>query len=65
MGENRKSFAEMAGETRREIAVLVAVFFLLDNLMEGAGFSIYTNIVVMLACTMTLVTGMLMELYRN
>ena len=65
MGEKNKAFLEMAGETLREIAVLVAIFFLLDNLMEGAGFSIYTDLAVLLTCTMMLLMGMPIEVYRN
>jgi hypothetical protein len=56
---------EMAGETLREIAVLVGVFFMLDNIIENAGHSIYTNLLVLTACIVTLALRMVIEDLRN
>ena len=49
MAERRKSVTEVAGETLREIAVLVAVFFMLDNLMEDAGYSLTATLWVLVS----------------
>jgi hypothetical protein len=63
MGEHRRSVAEVAGETLREIAVLVAVFFMLDNLMEDGGYSLKVTLSVLAACIVTLSVGIALECY--
>jgi hypothetical protein len=63
MGERRRSVAEVAGETLREIAVLVAVFFMLDNLMEDAGYPLTVTLSVLAACILTLLIGIVLECY--
>lgn len=63
MAERRKSVTEVAGETLREIAVLVAVFFMLDNLMEDAGYSLTATLSVLAACIIALSIGIVLECY--
>ena len=60
--DKHKSFLEMVGEAMREVAVLVAVFFMLDNIIEEAGYSIQTSVIVLAACFATFALGVTMEI---
>jgi hypothetical protein len=47
----RKKVSVVAGETLREISILVAVFYMLDALMEYPGdYSLRTTIAVLACC---------------
>ena len=66
MGDNpNKSFMEMTGETLREVAVLVAVFFLLDNALSKNRFPLSVCLIVLSSCVATLALGMVLEKYRD
>jgi hypothetical protein len=56
---------EMTGETLREVAVLVAVFFLLDNSLNKNRFPLSVCLIVLSSCVATLALGMVLEKYRE
>ena|SRR5712692_5035373 len=63
MANPRKTVTEVAGETLREIAVLVSVFYMLDNLMEEAGYPWRVSLAVLGACIIAISIGIFMECY--
>jgi hypothetical protein len=57
----------MMGEALREIAILSAVFFMLDNLMKdnpAAAYPLGVSIYVLVGCIATFTIGVLFEVYR-
>lgn len=57
----------MAGETLREMAVLCAVFFMLDNLMKdnrAQAFSVAAELYVLLGCIIAYSLGVVFEVFR-
>jgi hypothetical protein len=64
MANPKKTVTEVAGETLREIAILVSVFYMLDNLMEDAGYPWRVSLAVLGACIIAISIGIFMECYR-
>ena len=62
----KRTIAEMTADTLREIAVLSAVFFTLDNLRENRNqaFPLSVMIYVLIACIIVYVTGVVIERTR-
>jgi hypothetical protein len=70
MADRNKSVAELAGDALREIALLAAVFFMLDNLMQAridksAAYPISVDVYVLLGCIFVWVIGVLFEVCRH
>jgi hypothetical protein len=63
MPNPRRTVTEVAGETLREIGVLVSVFYMLDNLMEDAGYPWRVSLAVLAACIIALSLGIFLECY--
>ena len=62
MAEAKRSVWEVTGETLREIGVLWAVFFMLDDLMDGSGeFSIRYKLVVLVSSILVVALGIYFE----
>jgi hypothetical protein len=58
----RRSVWEVAGETLREIGILWAVFFMLDDLMDGGtDFSSRTKLIVLAVCMVVVAFGIYLE----
>lgn len=64
MGE-KKTGPEMLAETLRDIAVLVAVFYMLDSYMSSRPVSVPVTIEVLAGCILALVIGILLERLRK
>ena len=67
MADQKRTVAEMAAETLREIAVLSAVFFTLDNLMRenrNQVFPMNVTIYVLIGCIIVYLTGLVIERIR-
>jgi hypothetical protein len=63
----KRTIAEMTAETLREIAVLSAVFFALDNLMKddrAKAFPLNVTIYFLLGCIVVYVVGLIIERMR-
>ena len=63
----KRTIAEMTADTLREIAVLSAVFFTLDNLMKenrNKAFPLDVTIYVLLGCIIVYATGVIIERTR-
>ena len=63
----KRTVAEMTAETLREIAVLSAVFFALDNLMKddrAKAFPLNVTIYFLLGCIVVYVVGLIIERMR-
>lgn len=64
----KRTVAEMTAETLREIAVLSAVFFMLDNLMgenRNQAYPLSVMIFVLIACIIVYATGVVVERTRS
>jgi len=64
----KRTIAEMTAETLREIAVLSAVFFTLDNLMREnrkQAFPLSVAIYVLIACIIVYAMGVIIERTRT
>lgn len=55
----------MLAETLRDIAVLVAVFYMLDSYMSSRPVSVPVTIEVLAGCILALVIGILLERLRK
>jgi hypothetical protein len=67
MGDRKRSVAEMTAETLREIALLSAVFFMLDNLMRDnrtRAFPLEVTICVLTGCIVVYAIGVIIERTR-
>ena len=64
-GTERKSIAEMIGEYLREAAVLVAVFAILDKLVQGHVVTLWWSVSAISASLGLLGVGILIERRRN
>jgi hypothetical protein len=67
MGDPKRTVAEMMAETLREMALLSAVFFTLDNLMREnrtQAFPWSVRIYVLIACIIVYATGVAIERTR-
>ena len=67
MGDRKRTAAEMAAETLREIAVLSAVFFTLDNLMMEnrlQALPLQVTIYVLIGCIVVYAIGVVIERVR-
>jgi hypothetical protein len=63
----KRTVAEMTAETLREIGVLSAVFFALDNLMKdnrALAFSMNLTIYFLIGCIVVYVMGLVIERMR-
>jgi hypothetical protein len=63
----KRTIAEMTAETLREMAVLSAVFFALDNLMKdnrALAFSMDVTIYFLIGCIVVYVVGLIIERMR-
>jgi hypothetical protein len=63
----KRTVAEMTADTLREIALLSAIFFTLDNLMRedrNQAFPLSVMIYVLVACIIVYVTGVVIERTR-
>jgi hypothetical protein len=64
----KRTIAEMTADTLREIAVLSAVFFTLDNLMRdnrNQAFPLSVMIYVLIACIIVYLVGVVIERTRS
>lgn len=64
-GTERKSAAEMVGEYLREAAVLVAVFAILDKLVQGHVVTLWWSVSAMSISLALLVVGIQIERRRD
>ncbi len=64
-GANRKTAAEMVGEYLREAAVLVAVFAILDKLVQGHVVTLWWSVSAIAISLALLVVGIVIERRRN
>ena len=64
-GSERKSAAEMIGEYLREAAVLVAVFAILDKLVEGHAVTLTWSVSAIAISLVLLVVGIEIERRRS
>jgi predicted membrane channel-forming protein YqfA (hemolysin III family) len=67
VGDRNRSVAEMTAETLREIAVLSAVFFMLDNLMKdnpAQVFPLNVTLYVLIGCIVVYSLGIIIEKVR-
>jgi hypothetical protein len=64
----KRTVAEMTADTLREVAVLSAVFFTLDNLMREnrkQAFALSVTIYVLIACIIVYAMGVIIERTRT
>ena len=64
-GTERKSAAEMVGEYLREAAVLVAVFAILDKLVQGHVVTLWWSVSTFVVSLALLLVGIVIERLRN
>ena len=61
--DRRRTVTEVAGETLREIAVVVSVFYMLDNLMEDPEYPWRVSLALLGARIIAISLGIFMECY--
>jgi hypothetical protein len=67
VGDSKKTVAELMGDALREIAILSAVFFMLDKLMKddpANTASLTVTLLVLAGCIITFSVGVLFEVLR-